>query len=65
MINAASKAGLRSLFIGFETFSTKNLKMSNKQQNLKQDYELAAKRLHELGIMINGSFVFGLDDADG
>jgi radical SAM superfamily enzyme YgiQ (UPF0313 family) len=64
LIEKAARAGLRSLFVGFETFSPENLKQSNKSQNLKQDYELAVKRLHDLGIMINGSFVFGLDDDD-
>ena len=61
LIEKAAKAGLRSLFVGFETFSPENLKQSNKSQNLKLDYERAVQRLHDLGIMINGSFVFGLD----
>ncbi len=64
LIEKAQKAGLRSLFVGFETFSPENLKQSNKSQNLKLDYEKAAKRLNDLGIMINGSFVFGLDNDD-
>lgn len=62
LIERAAEAGMRSVFIGFETFSPENLKQSNKKQNLKRDYEAAVKRLHDLGIMINGSFVFGLDD---
>lgn len=62
LIEKAAKAGLRSLFVGFETFSPENLKQSNKNQNLDKDYKLAIKRLHSLGIMINGSFVFGLDN---
>ncbi len=62
LIEKAAEAGLRSLFVGFETFSPENLKQSNKKQNLKKDYEAAVERLHSLGIMINGSFVFGLDD---
>lgn len=61
LIEKAAEAGLRSVFVGFETFSPENLKMSNKKQNLARDYSEAAKRLHSLGIMINGSFVFGLD----
>lgn len=61
LIEKAAKAGLRSLFVGFETFSAENLIQSNKNQNLKLDYERAVQRLHNLGIMINGSFVFGLD----
>ena len=59
LIEKAAKAGLRSLFVGFETFSSENLKQSNKLQNQKHSYEKAVKRLHDLGIMINGSFVFG------
>jgi radical SAM superfamily enzyme YgiQ (UPF0313 family) len=64
LIEKAAEAGLRSLFIGFETFSIENLKQSNKKQNLAKDYSEAVNRLHSLGIMINGSFVFGLDDDD-
>jgi len=64
LVEKAAEAGLRSLFVGFETFSPKNLQQSNKKQNLKKDYEAAANRLHSLGVMINGSFVFGLDDDD-
>ncbi|HEY5918385.1 MAG TPA: radical SAM protein [Chryseolinea sp.] len=64
LIEKAAEAGLRSLFVGFETFSPENLKQSNKKQNLQKDYQKAVKRLHDLGIMVNGSFVFGLDDDD-
>ena len=64
LIEKAAEAGLRSLFVGFETFSPENLKQSNKKQNLKKDYIKAVNRLHSLGIMINGSFVFGLDEDD-
>lgn len=64
LIEKAAEAGLRSLFVGFETFSPENLKQSNKKQNLQKDYAKAVERLHSLGIMINGSFVFGLDEDD-
>lgn len=64
LIEKAADAGLRSIFVGFETFSPENLKSSNKIQNLSRDYSEAVKRLHSLGIMINGSFVFGLDYDD-
>ena len=62
LVEEAAKAGLRSLFVGFETLSDANLAQGNKKQNLGKDYEAAIKRLHDLGIMINGSFVFGLDE---
>jgi radical SAM superfamily enzyme YgiQ (UPF0313 family) len=64
LIEKAADAGLRSLFVGFETFSPENLKQGNKKQNLQREYGSATTRLHELGIMINGSFVFGLDEDD-
>ena len=62
LIEKAAEAGLRSLFVGFETFSPENLRNSNKKQNIARDYAAVAKRLSDLGIMINGSFVFGMDD---
>jgi radical SAM superfamily enzyme YgiQ (UPF0313 family) len=62
LIERAADAGLRSLFVGFETFSPANLLASNKKQNLARDYAAVARRLSDLGIMINGSFVFGMDD---
>ena len=61
LIEKAAEAGLRSIFVGFETLSSANLQQGNKKQNLGRDYEEAIRRLHSLGIMINGSFVFGLD----
>jgi radical SAM superfamily enzyme YgiQ (UPF0313 family) len=62
LIERAAEAGLRSIFVGFETLTQENLKRSNKRQNLGRDYKAVADRLHSLGIMINGSFVFGMDD---
>jgi radical SAM superfamily enzyme YgiQ (UPF0313 family) len=62
LIERAAEAGLRSLFVGFETLTPENLKRSNKRQNLNRDYKAVTDRLHSLGIMINGSFVFGMDD---
>jgi radical SAM superfamily enzyme YgiQ (UPF0313 family) len=64
LIERAAEAGLRSIFVGFETLTPQNLKRSNKLQNLGRDYKAVADRLHGLGIMINGSFVFGMDDDD-
>ena len=62
LIERAAEAGLRSLFVGFETLTPGNLERSLKRQNLGRDYSAVARRLHSLGIMINGSFVFGMDD---
>src|SRR5207244_8377816 len=55
----------RSLFVGFETLSTSGLEGAGKRQNLGRSYREVVRRLDSLGIMINGSFVFGLDGDDG
>jgi radical SAM superfamily enzyme YgiQ (UPF0313 family) len=62
LIERAAEAGMRSIFVGFETLTEGNLRQSNKRQNLGRDYRAVADRLHGLGIMINGSFVFGMDE---
>jgi radical SAM superfamily enzyme YgiQ (UPF0313 family) len=62
LIEKAAEAGLRSIFVGFETLTPANLARSNKRQNLGRDYAAVTTRLHDLGVMINGSFVFGMDD---
>lgn len=62
LIERAAEAGLRSIFVGFETLAPENLRQSNKRQNLGRDYKAVAERLHSLGIMVNGSFVFGMDE---
>jgi radical SAM superfamily enzyme YgiQ (UPF0313 family) len=64
MVDKAAASGLRSLFVGFETLSPINLKQQNKSQNLRHDYARAIRRLHDLGVMVNASFVFGMDDDD-
>jgi radical SAM superfamily enzyme YgiQ (UPF0313 family) len=58
-------AGLRSLFVGFESLTPANLVEQRKYQNLRRDYGTAIRRLHDVGVMINGSFVFGMDADDG
>ena len=64
VIEEAAAAGLRSLFVGFETLSSNSLAGAGKRQNLNRSYRDVVRRLDSLGIMINGSFVFGLDGDD-
>ncbi len=54
--------GMRSVFVGFETLNQENLRRHTKQQNLARDYDEVIRRCHGAGVMVNGSFVFGLDD---
>lgn len=64
LLEKAVDAGLRSLFIGFETLNESNLESVGKFHNLHENYQRAIKRLHEHGVMINASFVFGMDFDD-
>jgi radical SAM superfamily enzyme YgiQ (UPF0313 family) len=64
LLEKAVASGLRSLFVGFETLSPTNLVQQHKYQNLNRDYGQAIRRLHDLGVMVNASFVFGMDDDD-
>ncbi len=64
LIEKAVDCGLRSLFVGFETLNQANLREQHKYQNLNRDYTAAVQRLHGLGVMINASFVFGMDGDD-
>lgn len=61
LIERAAEAGLRSLFIGFETLNGANLRQQHKTQD-GRDYAAAIQRLHGNGVMINASFVFGMDE---
>jgi len=64
LMEKAVACGLRSLFVGFETLKPANLRAQHKAHNLGQDYAAAVRRLHDLGVMVNASFVFGMDDDD-
>lgn len=64
LLEKAVAAGLRSMFVGFETLNPTNLVDHDKYQNLNRDYSAAIKRLHDNGVMVNGSFVFGMDQDD-
>ncbi len=64
LLEKAVDSGLRSLFVGFETLNPDSLLEQRKHQNLNRDYNAAVRRLHDLGVMVNGSFVFGMDHDD-
>ena len=64
LLEKAADCGLRSLFVGFETLNPDSLLEQRKHQNLNRDYSAAIRRLHDLGVMVNGSFVFGMDHDD-
>lgn len=64
ILEKAVNAGLRSLFVGFETLNHHNLREQHKYHNLNRDYSAAIRRVREYGVMVNGSFVYGMDSDD-
>ncbi|HEY3686631.1 MAG TPA: cobalamin-dependent protein [Streptosporangiaceae bacterium] len=64
LLEKAVDSGLRSLFVGFETVNAANLTEQRKWQNIDRDYAAVVRRLHDLGVMVNASFVFGMDSDD-
>lgn len=64
LLEKAAACGLKSLFVGFETLDADNLEAQHKHHNRRHDYERCIQRLHDQGVMVNASFVFGLDNDD-
>lgn len=61
LLDLMKESGCQSLFIGFESINPSSINNVHKLQNSTEDYERAVKAIHDRGIMINASFVFGLD----
>lgn len=64
LLDLYAKSGGKYAFIGFETISQESLAAINKQWNHAEAYGDAIKKIHEAGINILGSFIFGLDTDD-
>jgi radical SAM superfamily enzyme YgiQ (UPF0313 family) len=61
LITRMAESGCRSLFIGFESINDSAVKSVGKRQNKIPEYEKLIKLLHNNGIMVNASLVFGFD----
>lgn len=61
LLDLMKESGCQSLFIGFESINPHSIDKVHKIQNDISKYEKAIKAIHDRGIMINASFVFGLD----
>lgn len=64
LLDRMRDSGCRSLFIGFESLNAASVAGVHKGQNNVSRYEALVEALHTRGIMVNASFVFGLDDDD-
>jgi len=61
LLDEMSQCGCQSLFIGFESINKRSTDNVNKHQNHSIDYEKLIKEIHARKMMVNASFVFGLD----
>jgi radical SAM superfamily enzyme YgiQ (UPF0313 family) len=65
ILKLCGKSGCTGLFMGFETLSPAALKSIGKGVNKPDEYLDAVQKIHDQGIGIDGSFVFGFDTDDG
>ncbi len=64
LLDEMKLSGCQGLFIGFESLKCEVLAGANKHQNDIAKYERLIKEIHSRDMMINASFVFGLDGED-
>jgi len=63
LLDLMARTGCQSLFIGFESINAESLGSVNKDNNAAM-YERLVEAIHNRGIMVNASMVFGLDGDD-
>ena len=61
LLNLARRSGCMGLFIGFESLSQQTLQAMGKSFNRVEAYRDRIKNIHDHGIGIQGSFIFGND----
>jgi radical SAM superfamily enzyme YgiQ (UPF0313 family) len=64
ILDLCRKSGCVGLFLGFETLSPEALASIGKGVNHPEQYLEVVQKIHDHGIGIDGSFVFGLDTDD-
>jgi radical SAM superfamily enzyme YgiQ (UPF0313 family) len=62
LMKLARESGCYGVFIGFETFSKKSIRDAGKGVNRPEEYLRDIRRIHEAGIKVWGSFIFGFDN---
>jgi radical SAM superfamily enzyme YgiQ (UPF0313 family) len=61
LLELVARSGCRGLLLGLETVSPDSLKDAKKKFNESVDFKRFVGDLHQLGIAVQGCFVFGLD----
>ncbi len=62
LMRLARESGCYGVFIGFETFSNKSIRDAGKGVNRPDEYLRDIRLIHEAGIKVWGSFIFGFDN---
>jgi radical SAM superfamily enzyme YgiQ (UPF0313 family) len=62
ILDLMAQSGCQSLFIGFETLNDRNLAACRKAQNRIEEYARTISKIHDRGMMVNASLVFGFDE---
>ena len=61
LIREMALAGCTGVFVGFESLHPENISDAGKKSPRPEDYTRRVALLHDNGIQVNGSFVFGFD----
>jgi radical SAM superfamily enzyme YgiQ (UPF0313 family) len=64
MLALCQRSGCRGVLIGFETLSPETMRSIGRKSRLRMEYMDAIQKIHDHGIGIDGSFVFGFDTDD-
>lgn len=64
ILQLCQRSGCMGVLIGFESLSAETLQSIGRKSRLQVDYLDAIQRIHDHGIGIDGSFVFGFDTDD-
>lgn len=62
LVRSMALAGCTGVFIGFESLVDRNLADARKKTPRVAEYSRSVQLLHDYGIQVNGSFVFGFDN---
>jgi radical SAM superfamily enzyme YgiQ (UPF0313 family) len=64
ILRLCQRSGCQGVLIGFETLSPETMRSIGKKSRLRMQYLDAIQKMHDHGIGIDGSFVFGFDTDD-